>query len=531
MSTRSVSIGQVRWKRALVASIGPTLFLVAWSLLAIGLRNARPAVMPAPWVVAERFATVWKQGLPSDILASAEEAAGGWVAGCLLALIVGFLIGRIRWCRQILNPIVEVLRPVSALVWVPLAVVWFGIGYESKLFIVLLATFFVAVVHVIQGAQAADARHLKLARMMGLGRLETYRYILAPSAAPEVLMGLRQALAVSWGGVVIAELVAGNTGVGAMEVTAQQGYHTNQVVVGMVVFAVLGLCTVSIFGAIEGLALPWISAFRRGSMGAGTAAASPPFRSDKGGRRILHGIAGLCLLAAIWWAAAAGFAISPVVLPTPLEVLATLGHLLGQGSFLADIGTSLREFVLGYLLGLVTAMVAGGAFVLLPGLKKALWTEVELLRFVIPFSWIPLVVLWFSISSTGKVVVVWYAVFFSTILPIYEALARVDRTLMKAAQMLQLSPIQRFLQVRLLAALPGIAGGAQVGAAVGWISVIAAEYIGAARGLGVFITNAQETLDTRSVLAAMIVIGVIGALVSALARRITKLAEPRGARS
>ncbi len=139
-------------------------------------------------------------------------------------MVIGVLIGRVRWLREIVNPVIEVLRPVSALAWVPLAVVWFGIGYSSKLFIVALATFFVAVVHVIQGAEAGDAKHFKVARMLSLSRRDTYRYVIIPGAVPEIMLGLRQGLGVAWGGVIIAELVAGDKGVGAMELLAQQGF-------------------------------------------------------------------------------------------------------------------------------------------------------------------------------------------------------------------------------------------------------------------------------------------------------------------
>lgn len=519
--------------RRLVGLIGPVLFLAGWSLLALLFRNAQPEVIPAPWAVARAIPRAWEQGLGSDIVASVQVAAGGWVVGCLAALVIGVAIGRIHWIREIVNPIIEVLRPVSALAWVPLAVVWFGIGYSSKLFIVALATFFVAVVHIVQGAEAVDGRHLKAARMLSLSRRDIYRFVVIPSAVPEIMLGLRQGLGVAWGGVIIAELVAGDKGVGAMELLAQQGYDFPLVVIGMVVFALLGFAAVAVFGLVERLVFPWLAAQRRGAMAAPAPTATTARAAGRLGglTRTGRAVLGLVLLVALWWIAAAGFHISAVVLPTPGQVATTLGNLLGQGSFWDAIWTSLVEFAIGYALAMVSAFVVSAVFVSLPVVHRALWPEIELLRFVIPFSWIPLAVLWFSTSDLGKVFIVWYAVFFTVILSTYSSLAGVDGLLLKTGRMLQLPAWRQMVQIRLRAALPRLIAGARVGLGVGWISVIAAEYIGAVNGLGVFITNAQETLDTKSVLAGMVVIGVIGAAMSGVARLLSlRLSGPRGGR-
>ena len=200
--------------------------------------------------------------------------------------------------------------------------------------------------------------------------------------------------------------------------------------------------------------------------------------------------------------------------------------LVALGLMAGSVGTG-PSF--GYALALVTALVASAIFVLVPIVHRALWNEIELLRFVIPFSWIPLAVLWFSTSMTGKIFVVWYAVFFTVILSAYDGLASVDALYLKAGRMLRLPLWRQMIQIRLRAALPRLLSGAMVGVGVGWISVIAAEYVGSENGLGVFITNAQQTLDTKSVIAAMVVIGVIGALLSLLARVVsTRLSQLRG---
>jgi len=469
--------------------------------------------MPAPWKVATAFHRAWTDGLMANIGASAKVAFGGWLVGSFAALVIGILIGRIRWVRDVVNPMIEVLRPVSALVWVPLAIVWFGIGYNSKLFIVALATFFVVVVYVISGAESIDDRYLKVARMLAMNRWRTYRHIVIPSATPSILIGLRQGLAISWGGVIIAELVAGDKGVGAMELQAQQSFDLNLVVVAMIVFAVLGFAAVAVFNIAERLIVPW-AAHQRGTVVVRRGGEQSSRRLT---RQVPRMVAGFVLLVALWWVASAGVGTSEVVLPSPGAVGSKVVDLLQQGGFLIDVRTSVVEFAIGYALAVVTAVAASIAFVLVPFLHRTLWSEVELLRFVIPFSWIPLAVLWFSTSDTGKIFVVWYAVFFSVIVAAYAALSSVDPMLMKAGRMLGMSWWEQTVRIRLRAALPPLVAAARSGVGIGWISVIAAEYLGAEHGLGIFITNAQETLDTTSVMAGMVVIGAIGAAMSALA--------------
>ena len=123
--------------------------------------------------------------------------------------------------------------------------------------------------------------------------------------------------------------------------------------------------------------------------------------------------------------------------------------------------------------------------------------------------------------------IVWYAVFFSIIIPTYNALAGVDNLLLKAGRMLHLPRWRQLVQIRLRGALPGLGVAARVGVGIGWISVIAAEYLGASHGLGVFITDAQQTLDTKQVLSGMVVIGVIGAVMSTCVGMIARLAVPK----
>ena len=138
------------------------------------------------------------------------------------------------------------------------------------------------------------------------------------------------------------------------------------------------------------------------------------------------------------------------------------------------------------------------------------------LRFIVPFAWIPLTVLWFGTSYTGKIVLVAYAVFFVMTVSTTRSIMQVDPTLTRIGTMLGMGRMALALFVHLRAAAPAIASAARAAAAVGWIAVVAAEYIGASAGLGLMITNAASSLATPVVIAGMIVIGLVGAGVSAM---------------
>jgi ABC-type nitrate/sulfonate/bicarbonate transport system permease component len=226
------------------------------------------------------------------------------------------------------------------------------------------------------------------------------------------------------------------------------------------------------------------------------------------------GIVGVVLALAVWQGTISLYGLQRIVLPAPLDVAATLVKLLVSWAFWRDVGVSLKEFLLGYGVGGVVGILVGVLIGARQAMQMLLGPVIEAMRFIVPFAWIPLTVLWFGTSLTGKVVLVAYAVFFIMVVTAARAFTTVEPTLVRVGTMLGMRPWQIALKVQLRAAAPAIASGAKAAAAVGWIAVVAAEYIGASAGLGVMITNASMSLDTATVIAGMIVIGMIGAAVS-----------------
>jgi len=241
-----------------------------------------------------------------------------------------------------------------------------------------------------------------------------------------------------------------------------------------------------------------------------------PFAARAVVRRIVLPLIGVALAVAAWEATVLGYHLPAIVLPSPKAVVAALVELAGTHAFWRDVGVSLYEFVAGYALGAAAGIAVG----LLMGewrrFRMLATPVVESLRFIVPFAWIPLTILWFGTSFTGKILLVAYAVFFVMVVSTTRAVAHVDGTLTRVGTMLGMRRWQLALQVHLRAAAPTIASAARAAAAIGWIAVVAAEYIGASAGLGLMITNAATSLATPVVIAGMIVIGLVGAGVSAL---------------
>lgn len=231
-------------------------------------------------------------------------------------------------------------------------------------------------------------------------------------------------------------------------------------------------------------------------------------------RTVAFGVGGILGWIVVWQVIAVVGHLPQVTLPTPVEVGATLVALGREASTWNDVLVSLQEVVVGYLVGSAVGYMVGALLGVSQLWRRYVGPVVEVFRFVIPFSWIPLTVLWFGTSLTGKEVLVGYAVFFVMAVSVEEAVRSVDPALVKVGRMVGMSRYALIAQVQLRASLPRTFTGLRVAIAVAWISLIAAEYVGSSAGLGFLIVNAEQQLQTSTILAGMVFIGVIGSVLS-----------------
>lgn len=213
--------------------------------------------LATPVAVARDIGSYLSGEFGVDVWSSFRVFLGGWLGGGICAVLVGLLLGRVRVIGQMFIPIVEALRPVSSIVWVPLSVVWFGFGYTSKIFVVGLAVFLVVIVYAIDGCARIPPDVQRTATMLGMTGLQRFRNVILPATLGEVMVGLRVALVAGWGTVIVAELVAANSGLGAHLINAQQGYDIAAVMATMVSFAVTGFVLNVLFSVLQVRLMPW----------------------------------------------------------------------------------------------------------------------------------------------------------------------------------------------------------------------------------------------------------------------------------
>jgi len=228
-------------------------------------------------------------------------------------------------------------------------------------------------------------------------------------------------------------------------------------------------------------------------------------------RGVALAILGVTVGFLIPWHLAVSVGVKPVILPPASKVIRTGLELIQSDVLLPSVLVSVARVNGGFFLAATTAVPLG--IVLGRSRRLFLLCEplIESFRFIIPFAWIPLAILWFGTHEAGKIFIIWYAGFFLILLHAIAGVRGVDPDLVRAAKTLGASERFIFLKVVLPAALPATITGLRIGFASCWIALIAAELVASRSGLGYLIMDAREFLQTDIVIVGMGIIGVIGA--------------------
>jgi len=255
-STQRLSPRTMSW---LLGTLGALVALAVWSLLAQLLAHGGGVInrLQGPLAVVRELARYAGNDLARDLLASLYVFSIGCLVGAAGAALVGLVLGRAKRLGSIFLPIVEAIRPVSSIAWVPLAIVWFGFGLTSKVFLVGLAVFLVVIVYAVDGARRVPADLERTATMLGMNEWQRFRSLVLPATLAEVLIGSRVALMSGWGTVIVAELVAADSGLGAHLIAVEQSYDVPAVMATMICFALTGFAMNTAFTFAERRLLPW----------------------------------------------------------------------------------------------------------------------------------------------------------------------------------------------------------------------------------------------------------------------------------
>ena len=216
------------------------VLLVVWHIAA---SHQSFHILPGPLAVAAGIAELAERGLLLKyVVASMFRVTWGYVMAAVLAIPIGLAIGWYQRSEMALNPLIQVFRPISPLAWIPISILWFGVGDMAAVFLIFLASLLPLIVTTMNAVHGIPKIHINAGRNFGLNQRQLVYRVLFPAIAPQLIIGLRITLGVAWLVVVAAEMIAVNSGLGFLIVDARNaGNRYDLVVAGMVLIGVIGL--------------------------------------------------------------------------------------------------------------------------------------------------------------------------------------------------------------------------------------------------------------------------------------------------
>jgi NitT/TauT family transport system permease protein len=238
-----------RLRIVLLALAFPLAVLVVWHFATFGRKYS---LIPPPSDVALElydlafgglFDDAYSQTLHVHLIASMSRVYGGFAIALAVALPLGLMIGRIPLIRQLLDPTLQVLRPIPVTAWLPLAMIMFGLGPRSAFFLVCLGAFYPILINTIFGVRSVDPRLFEAASMLGCTGSAQFFKVVLPASLPAIFTGLRLGLGFAWVVIVVGEMTGVQTGLGAIIMEARQLSRTEIVICGMIVIGIAGFIT------------------------------------------------------------------------------------------------------------------------------------------------------------------------------------------------------------------------------------------------------------------------------------------------
>lgn len=237
--------------------LGPALVLVAWEAFS-RLGYLSPATLVAPSAAVRTGYEMFTDGsLLPHFLASAGRAYAGLFLGILTGVVLALLSGLTRSGEALIDGLVQIKRAVPTLALIPLVIIWLGIGEAMKIFLIFTAVLVPVYINTHAALRSIDIGHVELAHTLGLSRTEFIRHVALPGALPGFFVALRLAVALCWTALVVLELINTQTGIGYLMNRARDWGQTDIIVVGIIIYAVLGLASDGVVRAIEARALSY----------------------------------------------------------------------------------------------------------------------------------------------------------------------------------------------------------------------------------------------------------------------------------
>lgn len=234
----------------LVAAL--VVILVVWQSV-VTIFKPHVSLLPAPAIV---WAGFWQLLVTGELFVHASMSLmrvfSAWCIAACVAIPLGLAMGRSQRLEKIIDPFIELFRPISPLAWIPLAILWFGIDESGKIFVVFIATFFPTVLTTVSGVKRIDPVLIHAGQVLGCNdQASLFRKVIFPAALPSIFVGLRISFGTGWAAIIAAELVAARSGLGYLIANGMEILRADKVIVGMAMIGLLGVTFDALFRYIN----------------------------------------------------------------------------------------------------------------------------------------------------------------------------------------------------------------------------------------------------------------------------------------
>ena len=495
-----------RIRHALLPWAVPALIVLLWVLAArYGWMSAQ--TLPAPSLVWQTAVELGQQDLWANLWISLQRLAWGLTVGVAIGAVLGASLGFSPRAERMVFPTFSALAQIPTLAWIPLFMLLFGIGEALKLVVLVKAVVVPVTIHTLVGVRDAQPKLREAAAVLRFPpHLLIWRLVL-PAALPSFMAGLRLALATGWSSLLAVELLASSEGIGYLMVWGRQLFMLDVVFVCILIIGVVGVAMERGITFLDRHLLFWphppTAEFRRRPLGSGW-------------QRVQPWLLPLALLV-VWQTVTLLQWVDSNILVSPWQVLVSAYEGFQDGTLPRAMGTSLLRALAGLAIGGGLGFVLGVVLGLSNRSERLLGPSLSAFRQIAIFAWVPLLTAWFGLGELAKLVFVGLAAFFPLLIATQRGIRNLSPQLGEAAQALRLNLFQRLRLLILPGATPAIFAGLRLGLIYAWLGTIGAEYfMSSGYGIGTLMIGAQQLFRMDQVMAAMLLIGVIGASLNAL---------------
>jgi NitT/TauT family transport system permease protein len=261
--SRLSRLGRLRPDHFLLRLLSLAACVVAWQWASSTHANLGLVTfqnVPAPTdVLRAAVSLIESPKLASHLASSVYRVFAGFIGAALVGIAFGLIIGRSRWCEDVLLPPLEVLRPIPAVAWIPLAILMFPSSEMSMIFITFIGALFPILLNAIHGVEGVDPRLIASARSLGSGRRAVFTEVILPAAAPSIVTGLSIGMGTAWFCLVTAEMISGQFGIGYYTWVSYTIQNYADIVVGMLLIGVIGMSSSVLVRKLGNALMPWHS--------------------------------------------------------------------------------------------------------------------------------------------------------------------------------------------------------------------------------------------------------------------------------